>query len=236
MIKTLGVITARGGSKGIPRKNIKELMGKPLIAYTILAAKGSALLSRAIVSTDDAEIAEIARMHGADVPFMRPAELAEDASTSIAVVQHAVSWIRENENEIYDYVMILQPTSPLRTAEDIDACIKIADETHADSVMSMKELDDFAPKKIQKIEDGIIFPLFEDEGKASARRQDLPKAYKRNTAIYLTKTDVIMTGDLFGKISRAYIMPAERSLDINRPIDFEFAEFWLKKLKVKNEK
>ncbi|MCI0533120.1 acylneuraminate cytidylyltransferase family protein, partial [bacterium] len=137
MIKTLGIITARGGSKGIPRKNIKELMGKPLIAYTILAAKGSALLSRAIVSTDDAEIAEIARMHGADVPFMRPAELAEDASTSIAVVQHAVSWIRENENEIYDYVMILQPTSPLRTAEDIDACIKIADETHADSVMSM---------------------------------------------------------------------------------------------------
>ncbi len=229
--KILAVITARGGSKSIPRKNIKELCGKPLIAYTIEAARGSKYLTRTILSTDDKEIAEISKKYGADAPFMRPAEYAQDKSTSMEVAQHALGWLKENADEEYDYLMILQPTSPLRTPEDIDECIQKAVDTNADSVMSMIELEDFSTKKLKKIEDGTILPYFEDEGKESSRRQDLCKMYKRNCAIYLTKTDFIEKGDLFGEISRPHIMPEERSIDINTPIDFEMAEFFIKKVR-----
>lgn len=232
--KTLGIITARGGSKTIPRKNIKPLAGKPLIAYTIKAAKDSKLLTRCIVSSDDQEIIKISKKYGAEVPFVRPKELAGDKSGSIEVVQHAIRWLRENDGQEYDYVMILQPTSPLRTGQDIDECIKKIVDNNADSVMSMFELVDFSLKKLKKIENGLILPLVEDEGKKSSRHQDLEKIYKRNCAIYLTRVDLIERGDLFGKKSLAYLMPAERSADINKPYEFELAEFWVKKLKGKN--
>lgn len=228
--KVLGIITARGGSKGIPGKNIKPLAGKPLIAYTIEAAKQSKLLTRTIISTDYEDIALVSKKYGGDVPFMRPAEFAQDKSTSIDVIKHAITWLKENQKEEYDYVMILQPTSPLRRAEDIDECIKIAVEKDADSVMSMKELDDFSPKKLKKIQDGLIIPYFEEEGTFTAQRQSLDKMYKRNCAVYLTKVSYILNNDLFGKTSYAYIMSEERSVDINKPIDFEVAEFWVKKL------
>lgn len=228
-IKVLGLITARGGSKSIPHKNIKELHGKPLIAYTIEAAQKSKLLSHTIVSTDDGEIAELAKQYGADVPFLRPAEISKDESTSFEAVHHALTWLKENGGETYDYVLILQPTSPLRIASDIDASIVIAAETGADSVMGMVELTDFSLKKLKKIEDGIILPYGEAEGKFSSMRQHLDKVYKRNAAIYLTKVSCLLGNDLFGKVSRAYIMPEERSVDINKPVDFELAEFFLKK-------
>ena len=229
-LKVLGIITARGGSKGIPGKNIKELCGQPLIAYTIEAAQKSKLLSRCIVSTDSDEIAQVARKYGADVPFQRPASLAQDQSSSVDVVKHALTWLKDQNGERYDYVMILQPTSPLRDADDIDASIEIAIKTKADSVMSMYELSDFSVKKLKFIEEGIIRPLIESEGMKPSRRQEASKVYKRNCAIYLTKSDLIMAGDLFGKVSRAYIMPEERSVDINKPSDFDLAEFWMKKL------
>src|SRR3989338_4440741 len=234
--KILGVITARGGSKGIPRKNIKELVGKPLIVYTIEATRGSKYLTRCLVSTDDKEIADVSRKHGADVPFMRPAELAQDKSTSMEVVQYVIKKLKDDFGEEYDYLMILQPTSPLRTSADIDECIKLAIQTGADSVMSMKELEDFSPKKVKRVEEGVIMPYFEEEGKESSRRQDLAKMYKRNCAIYLTKTECIKRGDLFGKISYAYLMPEERSVDINKPVDFDMAEFWMKKQNPNTEK
>lgn len=229
--KILGVITARGGSKGIPRKNIKLLDGKPLIAYTIEAAAQSRWLSRTIVSTDDFEIAEISKSFGADVPFLRPENLAEDKSTSIQVIQHALHWLKENENAEYDYVMILQPTSPFRTAEDIDACIEKIIETGADSVMSMVELVDFSVKKIKRIEDDVIVSVFEEEGNQSSFRNDGEKLYKRNGAVYLTKVEVLLKDDLFGTVSRPYGMPLERSLDINEPYDFFLAECYFQKMK-----
>ncbi len=229
--KILGVITARGGSKGIPKKNIKLLGEKPLIVYTIETAKGSKYLTRCILSSDNTEIIKIAERYGADAPFVRPTELAQDNSTSIEVVQHALKWLKKNQNEEYDYLMILQPTSPFRTSEDIDECIKKIVDTGADSVMSMKEMIDFSVKKIKRIENDLIVPWIEDEGAWTARRQNLEKVYKRNCAIYLTKTELIMKGDLFGKISRPYLVPEERSLDINGPIDFELAEFWAQKFK-----
>lgn len=231
--KTLGVITARGGSKGIPGKNIKLLCEKPLIAYTIEAALASRFLTKCIVSTDSKEIAEISKKYGVDVPFLRPTELAQDKSRSMAVVQHALNWLKQNQGEEYDYLMILQPTSPLRTARDIDECIKKIIDTKADSVMSMVELTNFSLEKIKKIKDDVILPFDDNnqEGKQSIPRQFLDKAYRRNSAIYLTKVDLIMKGDLFGKISRPYIMPMERSVDINEPADLELAEFYFKKLK-----
>ncbi|PIR66420.1 MAG: acylneuraminate cytidylyltransferase [Parcubacteria group bacterium CG10_big_fil_rev_8_21_14_0_10_36_14] len=227
----LAVITARGGSKGIPRKNIKELAGKPLIAYTIEAAKNSKCLDYFLVSTDDSEIAGISREYGALVPFMRPDELATDNAKSIPVIQHVVKWLQENEDRTFDYVMILQPTSPLRTAEDIDMSIEKIVETDADSVMGMKKMEDMSIAKLKVLDGDKIFPLMEDEGNKSASRQSLKNVYKRNCAIYLTRTDLIMRGDLFGKDSRAYIMSEERSVDINAPIDFEFAEFLMQQKK-----
>ncbi|MEK7646877.1 MAG: acylneuraminate cytidylyltransferase family protein [Patescibacteria group bacterium] len=231
--KILGVITARGGSKGIPGKNIKLLEGKPLIAYTIEAALASRFLTRCIVSTDDQEIVEISKKYGADVPFLRPAELAQDRSASMAVVQHALNWLKENQGEEYDYLMILQPTSPLRTAQDIDACIQKIIDTDADSVMSMVLLENFALEKIKRIENDVIVP-FDDgdrEGRQSTPRQFLDKAYRRNGAVFITKTDLITRGDLFGQISRPYMMPTERSVDINEPADLELVEFYLQKFK-----
>lgn len=227
--KILGVITARGGSQGIPGKNIKDLCGKPLIAYTIEAARGSQYLTRTVVSTDYENIAEVAKKFGGDVPFMRPREFAEARSTSVSTVQHALNWLKENAGEDYDYLMILQPTSPMRTSEDIDECIKLIVDTDSDSVMSMKQLVNFSPKKTKKIENGIIIPYFEEEGMQSARRQDEIPAYGRNCAVFLTRVDLIKKGDLFGKISRSYLMPEERSVDIDSPSDFELAEFWMKK-------
>lgn len=163
------------------------------------------------------------------MPFMRPSELAQYNTPHLPVVQHALHWLKENAGEEYDYVMILQPTSPLRTAEDIDASIVKAIDTGADSVMSKVEVADFDPVKIKRIENDLILPLFADEGTQSARRQSGQKAYKRNCAIYLTKTECVMNGDLFGKISRPYIMPPERSIDINEPFDLELAEFLLRR-------
>ena len=223
-LRVLGLITARGGSKGIPRKNLANLGGKPLIAYTIAAAKKSRLLTRCIVSTEDTGIAAVARKLGADVPFMRPKSLATHASSSVAVAQHAVRWLKTNDGETYDYVMILQPTSPLRTADDIDACIRLAAATDADSVMSMVGLPDFSLAKLKVIKNGWIRSLLKSEGKQSARRTTLPPVYKRNTAIYLTKTALLLKGDLFGKKSRAHVMPRERSVDVNDAIDLALAE------------
>lgn len=223
--RVLGLITARGGSKGIPGKNIKPLAGKPLIAWTIEAARASKHLTRIIVSTDSEEIAAVSRAAGADVPFLRPAALAQDESTSIDVVRHAIETLRAADEE-YDYVMILQPTSPLRTAEDIDGAIKKMLETRADSVMGMVRLSDFSRKKLKTIIDDRIQSLLADEGKTPTHRDD-EAVYKRNAAIYLTKTYLLLAGDLFGAVSRPYVMPRERSVDVNEPTDLALAEFFL---------
>lgn len=226
-LSVLGIITARGGSKEVPRKNIIDLCGKPLINYTIEESNKSKLLTRTIVSTDDKEIANIAKEAGAEVPFIRPAKFATDTAKSIDVVIHAIKWIKQNEKKEYDYVMILQPTSPLRTSVDIDKSIKKAMNTNADSVMSMVKLVDMSIPKLKKIYNDQIVNFVEDEGKMPLDRNQKEPLYKRNTAIYLTKTSFVLQGDLFGKISRPYIMPMARSIDINEKVDLDFARFFL---------
>ncbi|MAG11617.1 MAG: N-acylneuraminate cytidylyltransferase [Parcubacteria group bacterium] len=220
------VIPARGGSKGIPRKNIKECAGKPLIQWTIEAAKKSALLDRFVVSTDDEEIGRIATACGADMPFVRPEELSTDSARGIDVAAHALQWANE-ESGPYDYCLILQPTSPLRSVEDIDECIRKAVDTNADSVMSMYEISDMSPRKFKRIVNDKILPMAADEGATTADRHDSEPIYKRNCAVYLTKAEVMLRGELFGDDSRPYIMPADRSIDINETLDFKFAEFLL---------
>ena len=234
--KFLGVITARGKSKSIPKKNIKKLAGEPLIAYTIKAAKGSKYLDYFLVSTDDREIAEISKRYGTSIPFMRPKKLATSKAKSVPVVIHALDWLKANKKKEYDYAMILQPTSPFRTAKDIDECIKKIVDTKADSVMSMVKLSDFSLPKLKKIKDDKILPWVKEEGKRSAMKHEIPEVYKRNTAIYLTKTSVIRKEDLFGRISRPYIMPPERSIDINTPFDFTVADLLMKAIKRKKLK
>jgi len=225
----LGVITARGRSKGIPGKNIKKLGEKPLICYTIDAAKKSSLLTHTIVSTDDEAIADVCRKGGADVPFLRPKELAEDNTPHLPVMQHAVSFMEKKLGITFDYVVIFQPTSPFRTAEDIDGTIQKLIDTGADSAVSICEWNETHPLKAKKLSGDTVMPFFDEE--KVLRRQDLEKAYKRSGAVYVIKRTVVMSEkkpeNLFGNTVAGYRVPAERSIDIDTPLDWVKAEWML---------
>jgi CMP-N-acetylneuraminic acid synthetase len=215
----LAVITARGGSKTVPRKNLSIVGGKPLIAWTIEAAKASPSLDRILVSTDDEEIGEIARRWGAEVPFIRPAELAGDKSPHIPVVQHAVRWVEDQEWEKPDWILLLQPTTPLRTSEDIENAIRLMLEKGCDSVFSVCEAAShpYLTKRITK--QGFVED-FTETPEGYLARQALPPAYALNGALYLVRRDVLMEEGTFQTGSTcAYIMPPERSLDIDTPWD-----------------
>lgn len=227
MAKVLGLITARGGSKGVPGKNIRKVAGKPLIAWSIQAAAQSEQLSRVVVSTDDKEIAEVSRKWGADVPFIRPVELAMDRSPHVPVLEHAVKWLEAHENARFDYVMLLQPTSPLRSSEDIDNAINLAVEHDADGVTSICESPSH-PYLTKHIVDGKLRD-FVAHPAGYLPRQELPPVYALNGAIYLVRSSVLMEhGILHPEDTRPYLMPAERSLQIDEPWDLYLADLVLK--------
>ena len=224
--KILGVILARGGSKGVPRKNIKPLRGKPLISYTIVEGLKSAYISDLVVSTEDQEIADVAREYGAHVPFVRPDELATDMATSKACLQHAVTEMESKTGQRYDFVVELMCTNPLKTVEDIDAIIEKLISTKADSVIGVVQLDDHHPARIKNIVDDRIVDFCVPEPN-SARRQDLkPEAFIRNGSIYAMKRDVLMIQDRrYGTPdSRPYIFPPERSVNIDNKFDWQAVE------------
>jgi CMP-N,N'-diacetyllegionaminic acid synthase len=230
MPDVLGLITARGGSKRVPRKNIKPLVGKPLIAWTIETALQSHLLSRVIVSTDDAEIARVAQTWGAEVSFLRPDSLAQDEASQISVVTHAIIWLEEHQRVVPDYIMLLQPTSPLRTVEDIEAAIHLARQRAAVAVVSVC-VPDRHPYLCKRIlPDGTLtdfVPIPSDV--TSLRHQDLPPAHGLNGAIYLNRRESLLHDRTFvppGTV--AYVMPPERSLDVDSPWDFSLAELILR--------
>lgn len=228
--KILGVITARGGSRGIPRKNIKLLAGKPLIYYTIKAAQKSKLLDYFLVSTDDKEIADVAQRYGAEVPFLRPPELAQDKTKTLPVLLHALDWAEKNKDCRFDYILTLQPTSPLRTSQDIDRSIELAREhPNADSITSVYDLG-FPPQKLKKIVRDGLHDYHEKEITGTRRQEYSTQVYKRNGAIYLTKRDTLLVeNSILGSKIIPYIMPTERSVDIDTIFDFELAEFLKKK-------
>ncbi len=223
----LGLITARGGSKGIPKKNIIPLASKPLIAWSIEVAKKSQGIERVIVSTDDEEIACVAKSWGADVPFIRPDFLAQDDSQHIDVVIHAIKWLKENQNYVSDYIMLLQPTSPLRTVNDINIAIEIAKRRNADSVISVCE-SPAHPFKIRKISRKGILTDFVEKPDGYLRRQDCPTTYLENGAIYLVKRGIVMNNrTLYPENTCPYIMKAKYSIDIDTQWDLHLAKILL---------
>lgn len=227
MVQIVGLITARGGSQVLPGKNVRPLLGKPLIAWTIEAAQACPRLSRLIVSTDDPEIAAVARRYGAQVPFVRPAELAQDTSSHISVVEHALGWLREKEGFLPDYLLLLQPTSPLRTAADIDGAIGIAVAGRARAVVGVCEAANHPAGLKRLTPDGAIVDFYPPPA-GYVRRQDLPVVYAVNGAIYLARPDVILEEGTFEPPdARPYVMPRERSVDIDTLWDFQLAEMIL---------
>ena len=223
----LALIPARGGSKGIPRKNIKALHGSPLIAYTIAAAKRSLYIDDVVVTTDSIEIAKIARDYGASVPFMRPSEFAEDCSKTIDAVVHAVETLA-GMGKSYDAVVLLQPTSPLRTSADIDCTIETFYSHGSLGVASVSEAIE-NPVLIRRIDSaGVLHPLLPIG--STVRRQDMPKYYHVNGAIYINRAASLTRETSLNDNPIAYVMPAQRSVDIDSVDDFMQAEGILEKL------
>ena len=230
-IRILGLTLARGGSKSVPRKNIKLIAGVPLIAHTISEALKSKLITRYIVSTDDEEIQQVAIQCGAEAPFLRPSEFSSDNASSVSAMQHAVDWVEKQEGVKYDYIVELMCTNPLKTVEDIDASIEKLISTKADSVIAVHQLEDHHPARIKKIIDDKITDFCIPEIPES-RRQDLkPEAYIRSGSIYALKRDYLMVeGKRYGSDnSRPYILPQERAVNIDTEIDFIIAELMLNK-------
>lgn len=221
----LAIIPARGGSKGLPGKNIKLLNGKPLIAYTILAAMNSKSVSRIVVSTDCAEIADHAKQLGAEVPFMRPSELAQDGSLAIDNYNYCVDALEQQEgNQIIDFC-VLQPTSPLRNAKDIDGAISLFREKQADSVISYcREAHPVHWHKYLNDDCSVsnVFDTGEDKN-----RQDYRETVYPNGAIYVFRTDLIKRRTYYSEKTYAFLMPRERSVDIDDLQDFMLAKFYL---------
>jgi len=226
----VGVITARAGSKGIPGKNTKPLAGKPLIAYTIDAARESRVFDRLILSSDDDRAAAIARASGCEVPFTRPAELSADDTPHLPVMVHAAAWLRDHDGYVADWTMILMPTSPLRRAADIVEAVELASRLEPDSVVSVDPMPPhFHPMRAVTV-DGEGWARLFVGGRAvkdrPVRRQDLAPAWVLNGAIYLFRTSLLFADEptLYGNRVAAYVMPPPFGHNIDEPADWDTAE------------
>lgn len=235
-LKILAVIPARGGSKGIPRKNLYNLNGYPLIYYAIKSAIDSKLITRHVVTTDDEEIKAVSESYGGNVPFMRPAELATDAALAIPTIQHAVQFAEETYQETYDYIIMLQPTAPLRTGSDVDdALTKLINDDVAESIISIVDVNNYHPAKMKVIKDDKLLD-FQDTGLENPPRQSLPKVFIVNGAIYATDRNVFMEKNTFkGASCLPYEMPPEKSVNIDNIEDFLVAEYMISKNSQKDD-
>ncbi|MBI5518592.1 MAG: acylneuraminate cytidylyltransferase family protein [Desulfovibrio sp.] len=224
--RILATISARGGSKGVPGKNIRPLCGLPLIAWSIREGLRSACIDRLVVSSDDENILAVARAHGAETPFVRPAELARDDTPGVDPVLHAVEALKP---DAYDYVVLLQPTSPLRTVEDIDGCIAACLDGGHPCVLTVTEPDKSPYFMFNMDADGLLSPLIPQE-RYHTRRQDLPRVFAPNGAVYvadcawLARTRSYLTPE-----TRGFEMPKERAQDIDDLLDFDICELLLKR-------
>jgi CMP-N-acetylneuraminic acid synthetase len=217
-VDILGLIPARGGSKGIPRKNLARLAGRPLLAWTVAAAQESDTVTRAVVSTEDDEIAATADSLGAEV-LRRPPELGADETPMRAVIDHALA-----ELDATEVLVLLQPTSPLRRPEHIDDAVRLLLDSDADCVVSVVEVSHrFAPDSLMALDDGRLVPL----GESATRRQEKRPLYARNGPAVLALRPDRLGSDLYGGDCRAYLMRPEDSLDVDGPFDLELAEFLL---------
>lgn len=225
--KILAMIPARGGSKGVPRKNIRDLCGKPLIAWTIEEMKKSRYIDTGIVSTEDEEIKRIAESYGGNIPFLRPAELAQDDTPGIEPVLHAIDKLPN-----YDYIVLLQPTSPLRKVEDIDGAIEFCMERRVKSCVSVTEAEHSPYWMYSLTDNNVMTPILKISPDKSYRRQILPKVYRLNGAVYVAECNFLKKNRSFiSSETLGYIMPPERSLDIDTMLDFSLIELIMRERK-----
>ena len=223
--RVLGVVTARGGSKGIPKKNLALLCGKPLLQYTAESALLADTLSAVILSTDDEEIATVGRDCGLEVPFMRPKELAADDTPTLPVLQHAVRMLQAQRRE-FDAICLLQPTNPLRRAPDIDACVNKLFDTEADAVITVLPVPhQYNPHWVYFQDDNETLRLATGETEPIARRQELPTAFHREGSVYVVRRDVLMQrNSLYGDRVLGYLLDPEESINIDDPSQLLRAE------------
>lgn len=223
-MRVLGIITARGGSKGIPRKNLYPILGKPLLQYTTEVALASKL-DRVVLSTDDDEIAAIGLKLGVDVPFMRPPELAMDETPTVPVLIDVVKKL-EAQGDFYDAIFTLQPTDPLRIVSDIDGSISLMISSNADSVISYSEIGSFHPARICQIDSNDnVFEFDYSKHFTGIRRQEFPKLYLRDGSVYLTRKDILLNEQsIKGLNCKAWIIPSERAWGIDESRDLVIVE------------
>ena len=233
-MKVLAIIPARGGSKGVPRKNIIDIEGKPLICYSIetgLEAKEIGSIDRVIVSTDDEEIANISRVAGADVPFLRPDYLSNDNAKSIDVMIHAYEFCKKSGDE-YDTILLLQPTSPLRTSEDISNALSLYSKTKATSLISCYK-EEYICDLVSYHRDNNMAIALNEKHNCGGRRQELPDLYVRNGSIYITSVEqMLINHRVFDDVPAMYVMPKNRSVNIDCMDDVEMLRWMLSRKKM----
>jgi CMP-N,N'-diacetyllegionaminic acid synthase len=225
---TIALVPARGGSKQVPRKNIHPLGGRPLLEWTIAIALASRHIERVLVSTDDEEIAAVARSAGAEVPFLRPSDLALDDTADLPVCAHALDWLQEHEGVVPEIVVWLRPTSPLRSVSDVDGAVDLLVATGADSVRTVC-ISENHPYLTRRLNGDRLVPFIDGiDASTYVRRQDLPPAYRLNGAVDVVWADRVASNTLlFEGDMRGYVMPVERSVDIDSELDFALAELLL---------
>lgn len=226
-MKILGIIPARGGSKGIPGKNIRMLGGRPLIYYAAHAARESGLVDRLLLTTDSDKIAEVGKTLGIEVPFIRPSHLAQDDTPMFPVIEHALQFV-ENEGWAHDIILLLQPTAPLRSPEHIRAAVNILTETKCDAVASVVDVPQhYAPDFVLKLEDGKLKPFL--EGGIKTRRQDVRPAYSRDGTIYAFWRDVFINKqNIYGDDCRPLLIPRDESCNLDTIEDWREVEQMVK--------
>lgn len=224
--KIVAIIPARGGSKSIPKKNIKNLLGKPLIFYSIKASLHSRYIDRVIVSTENAKIAQLAKNLGAEIPFLRPKNLAADSTPTLPVLKHALAYLENKKGYRPDIVVLIQPTSPFVLPQDIDTAIEKLFKENSKTCFSVCEVNQ-RPEWMYKIEGKKIIPIIKSD--LSLRRQDLPPIYISNGSVFVSRKETLMEKNrIIDSNSSIIIMPRERSIDIDEPFDFAVAKLLMK--------
>jgi len=232
-MRILAIIPARGGSKDIKNKNIRNLCGHPLIAWTIKKAKQSKFIEKVIVSTDSKKISDISKKYGASVPFIRPKKYATDKANDFVVLKHALNFF-ENKGENFDYVIMLQPTSPLRELKDINNSIKKVLKENIDALVSVSKLDVHHPRFVYSIKnkDNLV-PFLKKHSSSDIRRQDIEPLYFLEGSIYISKVKSLMKYKTFyHSKTKAYEVPKWKSLEIDDFVDLNMAELYIKKKKI----
>lgn len=220
----LAIIPARSGSKGLPDKNIKELCGKPLLAWSIEAARKSKYLDEIVVSTDSQRYAEIAKYYGANVPFLRPSEFAADESSRKEVIMHCLEYYRDN-NMTFDYIVLLEPTSPLRTAEDVDSAIEqLIANVNAEAIVGVSKLESFHPAFLIKLNNHFLEFTANNQPSTVLRRQELEEYYFYEGSLYISEVDKYIAKEFYHDKTLGYVVPRWKALEIDEIEDFIMVE------------